>query len=38
VGGATQALNDLKVVREFLANPAFFAIMEAPVSLFTLLQ
>ena len=37
VGGSTQALNDLKVVREFLANPAFFAIMEAPVSLFTLL-
>ena len=37
VGGSTQALNDLKVVREFLANPALFAIMEAPVSLFSLL-
>ena len=37
VGGSTQALNDLKVVREFLANPALFAIMEAPVSLFALL-
>jgi ATP-binding cassette subfamily C exporter for protease/lipase len=37
VGGTTQALNDLKVVREFLANPALFAIMEAPVSLFALL-
>ena len=37
VGGSTQALSDLKVVREFLANPALFAIMEAPVSLFSLL-
>ena len=37
VGVSMQALNDLKVVREFLANPAFFAIMEAPVSLFSLL-
>ena len=37
MGGSTQALNDLKVVREFLANPALFAIMEAPVSLFALL-
>jgi ATP-binding cassette subfamily C exporter for protease/lipase len=37
VGGSTQALSDLKVVREFLASPALFAIMEAPVSLFSLL-
>ncbi len=37
VGGAMQAMNDFKVVREFLANPALFAIMEAPVSLFALL-
>lgn len=36
VGGSMQVLNDLKVVREFLANPALMAIMEAPVALVAL--
>jgi len=36
VGGSMQALNDLKLVREFLANPALMAIMEAPVALVAL--
>jgi ATP-binding cassette subfamily C exporter for protease/lipase len=36
VGGSTQVLNDLKSVREFLANPALMAIFEAPVALFAL--
>ena len=30
VGGSMQVLNDLKLVREFLANPALMAVMEAP--------
>ena len=36
VGGSMQVLNDLKVVREFLANPALMAIFEAPVALVAL--
>ena len=36
VGGSMQVLNDLKSVREFLANPALMAIFEAPVALFAL--
>ena len=32
VGGSMQVLNDLKLVREFLANPALMAVMEAPVA------
>lgn len=36
VGGSTQVLNDLKLVREFLANPALMAIFEAPVALVAL--
>jgi ATP-binding cassette subfamily C exporter for protease/lipase len=36
VGGNMQVLNDLKLVREFLANPALMAIMEAPVALVAL--
>ena len=32
VGGNMQVLNDLKLVREFLANPALMAVMEAPVA------
>ena len=36
LGGSTQVLNDLKLVREFLANPALMAIFEAPVALFAL--
>ena len=36
VGGNMQALNDLKLVREFLANPALMAVMEAPVALVAL--
>ena len=36
VGGSMQVLNDLKVVREFLANPALMAILEAPVALVAL--
>ena len=36
VGGSMQILNDLKVVREFLANPALMAILEAPVALVAL--
>ena len=31
-----QVLNDLKVVREFLANPALMAIMEAPIAMVAL--
>jgi ATP-binding cassette, subfamily C, bacterial exporter for protease/lipase len=33
VGGSMQILNDLKVVREFLATPALMAVFEAPVAL-----
>ena len=36
VGGSTQMLNDLKLVREFLANPALMALFEAPVALVAL--
>lgn len=36
VGGSMQVLNDLKSVREFLANPALMAILEAPVALVAL--
>jgi len=36
VGGSMQVLNDLKLVREFLANPALLAVMEAPVALVAL--
>ena len=36
VGGSTQVLNDLKLVREFLANPALMALFEAPVALVAL--
>lgn len=36
VGGSMQVLNDLKAVREFLANPALMAIFEAPVALLAL--
>jgi ATP-binding cassette subfamily C exporter for protease/lipase len=36
VGSSMQVLNDLKVVREFLANPALMAILEAPVALVAL--
>jgi ATP-binding cassette subfamily C exporter for protease/lipase len=36
VGGSMQVLNDLKVVREFLATPALMAIFEAPVALVAL--
>ena len=36
VSGGTQVLNDLKLVREFLFNPALLAVMEAPVALVAL--
>jgi ATP-binding cassette subfamily C exporter for protease/lipase len=36
VGANMQVLSDLKVVREFLANPALMAVMEAPVALLAL--
>jgi ATP-binding cassette subfamily C exporter for protease/lipase len=36
VGGSMQVLNDLKLVREFLANPALMAVMEAPMALVAL--
>lgn len=36
VGGNMQVLNDLKLVREFLANPALMAVMEAPMALVAL--
>jgi len=36
IGGSIQVLNDLKSVREFLANPALMAIFEAPVALVAL--
>ena len=36
IGGSMQALNDLKSVREFLANSALMAIFEAPVALVAL--
>jgi ATP-binding cassette subfamily C exporter for protease/lipase len=35
-GGNMQVLNDLKQVREFLANPALMAVMEAPFAVVTL--
>ena len=34
--GGIQLLNDLKLVREFLYNPALLAVMEAPVALVAL--
>jgi ATP-binding cassette subfamily C exporter for protease/lipase len=36
VPGGMQLLNDLKLVREFLYNPALLAVMEAPVALVAL--
>jgi ATP-binding cassette subfamily C exporter for protease/lipase len=36
VGGSMQVLNDLKLVREFLSNPALMAIFEAPVAMVAL--
>ena len=36
VSGGTQVLNDLKLVREFLFNPALLALMEAPIALVAL--
>lgn len=36
VGGSMQVLNDLRLIREFLANPALLAVMEAPVALIAL--
>jgi ATP-binding cassette subfamily C exporter for protease/lipase len=36
VPGRMQLLNDLKLVREFLYNPALLAVMEAPVALVAL--
>ena len=36
VSGGMQVLNDLKLVREFLFNPALLAVMEAPVALVAL--
>jgi ATP-binding cassette subfamily C exporter for protease/lipase len=36
VSGGMQVLNDLKLVREFLYNPALLAVMEAPVALVAL--
>ena len=36
VSGGTQVLNDLKLVREFLFNPALLAVLEAPVALVAL--
>ncbi|MEY3779610.1 MAG: Type secretion system ATP-binding protein PrsD [Pseudomonadota bacterium] len=36
ISGGTQVLNDLKLVREFLYNPALLAVMEAPVALVAL--
>ena len=36
VAGGMQVLNDLKLVREFLYNPALLAVMEAPVALVAL--
>lgn len=36
VSSSMQVLNDLRTVREFLYNPALFAVMEAPVALVAL--
>ena len=36
VGGSMQVLNDLRLIREFLPNPAFLAVMEAPIALLAL--
>ena len=36
VSGGMQVLNDLKLVREFMYNPALLAVMEAPVALVAL--
>ena len=36
VSGGTQVVNDLKLVREFLFNPALLAVLEAPVALVAL--
>jgi len=33
VGGSSQALNDLRVLREFLPTPAVTALMDAPMAL-----
>ena len=37
IGGSMQALNDLRTIREFLFNPALFALMEAPMALLALI-
>jgi ATP-binding cassette subfamily C exporter for protease/lipase len=36
-GGTSQALNDLRSIREFLTTPALTALMDAPVSLLFLI-
>lgn len=36
-GGTSQALNDLRTIRDFLATPALMALMDAPVSLLFLI-
>ena len=36
VGGSMQVLNDLRLIRDFLPNPALLAVMEAPVALLAL--
>jgi ATP-binding cassette subfamily C exporter for protease/lipase len=36
-GGTSQALNDLRTVRDFLTTPALMALMDAPVSLLFLI-
>ena len=36
VSGSMQVLNDLRLIREFLPNPALLAVMEAPVALLAL--
>ena len=36
VSGGMQVLNDLKLVREFMYNPALLAVMEAPVAMVAL--
>ena len=36
VGGSMQVLNDLRLIREFLPNPALLAVMEAPVAVLAL--
>jgi ATP-binding cassette subfamily C exporter for protease/lipase len=36
-GGTSQALNDLRTIRDFLTTPALMALMDAPVSLLFLI-